>query len=132
VALVARIIENVGFKTELGQGGVPVVFPELACVQDADRMDAIGAIGIARTFTYGGTKNRPLYDPAVPYIENISKEAYMAQQGANPPTINHFYEKLLRLKDMMKTDSGKAMAEQRHAFMETFLQQFYDEHDGKK
>jgi uncharacterized protein len=97
-------------------------------VQDADRLDAIGAIGIARAFTYGGFKNRVLYDPAIPPVENMSKEAY---KNTTAPTINHFYEKLLLLKDLMKTESGRSMAQQRHDFMLNYLDQFYKEWEGK-
>eukprot|EP01112_Ceratiomyxa_fruticulosa_P012176 TRINITY_DN3360_c0_g1_i2.p1 TRINITY_DN3360_c0_g1~~TRINITY_DN3360_c0_g1_i2.p1 ORF type:complete len:222 (-),score=37.11 TRINITY_DN3360_c0_g1_i2:154-819(-) len=127
---IAEIIEGVSFKNELAR---KITSPsrELAVVQDADRLDAIGAIGIARTFTYGGAKKRPLYDPEHPYTEEISKEQYMDQTRPNP-TVNHFYEKLFKLKDMMKTESGRHLAEERHKFMEMFLDQFYAEWDGKK
>src|SRR5690606_24730455 len=98
-------------------------------VQDADRLDAIGALGIARAFNYGGYKNREIYNPEIPPEEYLSKEAY---KNSTAPTINHFYEKLLRLKALMNTDSAKKIAEQRHAFMETFLQQFYAEWEGER
>jgi uncharacterized protein len=102
---------------------------ELDIVQDADRLDALGAIGIARAFNYGGFKNRPLYDPVVPPNMTMSKEEYKNNKAA---TINHFYEKLLLLKDRMNTETGKKMAIQRHEFMESYLKQFYEEWDGEK
>jgi len=124
---VVKIIENISFKG----GNVQQQFRsmELDIVQDADRLDALGAIGIARTFNYGGFKNRPLYDPEIKPNLNMSKEEYKASMA---PTINHFYEKLLLLKERMNTTTGKKIAEQRHAFMEIFLDQFYAEWDGKK
>ena len=124
---VVKIIENISFKG----GNVQQQFRsmELDIVQDADRLDALGAIGIARTFNYGGFKNRPLYDPEIQPNLNMSKEEYKASLA---PTINHFYEKLLLLKERMNTATGKKIAEQRHAFMEVFLDQFYAEWDGKK
>ncbi|MCT4624966.1 MAG: phosphohydrolase, partial [Schleiferiaceae bacterium] len=96
--------------------------------QDADRMAAIGAIGIARAFNYGGFKNRGLYDPAIAPKLNMNKEEY---KKSTAPTINHFYEKLLLLKDLMHTDTAKKMAAHRHAYMETFLKEFYAEFEGK-
>ena len=101
---------------------------ELEVVQDADRLDAIGAIGIARCFNYGGFKNRTLYNPEILPNLNMTKEEY---KNSNAPTINHFYEKLLLLKDKMNTVSGKKIAKNRHQFMETFLNQFYDEWSGQ-
>ena len=123
---VQQIILNMSYKASLGT--VTFHSHELEVVQDADRLDAIGAIGIARAFTYGGFKNRVLYDPAIPFVENMSKEAY---KNTTAPTINHFYEKLLLLKDLMKTAAGKTMAQQRHDFMLNYLDQFYKEWDGK-
>jgi len=102
---------------------------ELDVIQDADRLDAIGAIGIARCFNYGGFKNRPLYNPEIEPNLNLTKEEY---KKSNSPTINHFYEKLLLLKNRMNTVTGKKIAEERHQYMETFLQQFYDEWNGEK
>jgi uncharacterized protein len=124
---VINIIENISFK-----GGNTIKnfhSLELDIVQDADRLDAIGAIGIARTFNYGGFKNRSLYNPNIAPNLHMSKEEY---KNSEAPTINHFYEKLLLLKDIMNTKTGKEIAAQRHHFMESFLSQFYAEWDGEK
>lgn len=119
---VQQIIRNLSYKASLGI--INFQSKELDVVQDADRLDAIGAIGIARAFTYGGYKNRTLYDPEIKPQLNMSKEAY---KNSTAPTINHFYEKLLLLKDLMKTGAGKELAQQRHDFMLSFLDQFYSE-----
>ena len=119
---VVAIIENISFKG--GHNTGKFYSPELAVVQDADRLDAIGAIGIARAFNYGGFKNRALYDTAIPPDLHMTREQY---KHSTAPTINHFYEKLLLLKDKMNTTTGKELAAERHAFMETFLEQFYKE-----
>ena len=119
---VVAIIENISYKTNLGE--VTFQSAELDIVQDADRLDAIGAIGIARAFHYGGFKNREIYNPSIAPQLNMSKEEYKNSQG---PTINHFYEKLLRLKDLFKTETGKKMAMGRHEFMERYLEEFYAE-----
>ena len=103
--------------------------PELNLIQDADRLDAIGAIGIARCFNYGGFKNRSLYDPEIRPNLQMTKEEY---KNSTAPSINHFYEKLLLLKDNMNTKTGKIIAQKRHSFMDEFLQQFFDEWDGLK
>lgn len=124
---VQQIIRNMSFKSSLGK--VEFTSPEMLVVQDADRLDAIGAIGIARAFTYGGFKNRELYNPAIKPVLNQTKEAY---KNTTAPTINHFYEKLLLLKDKMNTLTGKHIAEQRHDFMVQYLDQFYAEWEGKK
>lgn len=123
---VIKIIEHISFKG--GNFQQQFHSKELAIVQDADRLDALGAIGIARTFNYGGFKNRKLYDPAIAPKLNMTKEEY--KKGENP-TINHFYEKLLLLKDRMNTQKGKQIAQERHLFMEKFLEQFYAEWEGK-
>jgi uncharacterized protein len=123
---VQQIIRNLSFKASFGQ--VTFQSKELDVVQDADRLDAIGAIGIARAFTYGGYKNRVLYDPSIVPNLNMTKDEY---KNTTAPTINHFYEKLLLLKDLMKTETGKQMAEQRHQFMVDYLEQFYAEWEGK-
>ncbi|UEQ78759.1 MULTISPECIES: HD domain-containing protein [Chryseobacterium] len=116
------VIENISFKNRSQAPENPPV--ELKIVQDADRIDAIGAIGIARTFNFGGFKNNPMYDPAVQPNLGMSKEEYKKSNGT---TINHFYEKLLLLKDLMNTEQGKKMAEERHRYMLNFLDQFYKE-----
>jgi uncharacterized protein len=123
---VLGIIRNMSYKNSLGV--VNFRSKEMDVVQDADRLDAIGAIGIARAFNYGGFKNRPLYDPATKPNLNMSKEEY---KKGDAPTINHFYEKLLLLKDKMNTETGRKLAKERHAFMEEFLERFYEEWDGK-
>lgn len=122
---VQQIIRNMSYKSSLS--GVTFQSIELDIVQDADRLDAIGAIGIARAFTYGGYKNRTMYDPAIPSAPNQTKEEY---KNSTAPTINHFYEKLLLLKDLMKTTAGRALAQQRHDFMLLYLDQFYAEWEG--
>lgn len=127
IAKVVYIIENISFKggnEERNSGSI-----ELDIVQDADRLDALGAIGIARTFNYGGYKGRKLYDPAFAPNLSLTKEEY---KNSTAPTINHFYEKLLLLKDRMNTETGKKLAEDRHRYMETFLKQFYAEWNGEK
>lgn len=124
---VVNIIENISFKG--GNFEKKLTSKELEIVQDGDRLDAIGAIGIARTFNYGGFKNRQLYDPNIAPKLNMTKEEYKKSEA---PTINHFYEKLLLLKDKMNTETGKQIAQERHKFMELFLSQFYAEWDGDK
>jgi uncharacterized protein len=119
---VENIIRYISFKG--GHNDNAFRSPELSVVQDADRLDAIGAIGIARAFNYGGFKNRAIYDPAVKPNMVMTREEYKSNTA---PTINHFYEKLLLLKDRMNTNTGKAMAAERHQFMEMFLEQFYKE-----
>ncbi len=123
---IQQIIRNMSFKASLGQ--VNFHSKEMEVVQDADRLDAIGAIGIARAFTYGGFKNRELYNPDIPPALTMSKEEY---KKSDSPTINHFYEKLLLLKDKMNTDTGQRIAAERHQFMLTYLKQFYNEWNGE-
>lgn len=123
---VENIIQHISFKG----GNFEQAFnsTELAVVQDADRLDAMGAIGIARTFNYGGFKNRAIYNPNIQPNLRMSKEEY---KNSTAPTINHFYEKLLLLKDRMNTTTGKAMAKHRHNYMEQFLEEFYNEWEGE-
>lgn len=127
ISHVISIIENISFKG--GNFEKKFNSKELEIVQDADRLDAIGAIGIARTFNYGGFKNRPLYNPNIQPNLNMSKEEY---KNSESPTLNHFYEKLLLLKDKMNTEIGKKIAQKRHDFMITYLSQFYAEWDGEE
>jgi len=119
---ILQIITSMSFSKELDGNSFDSL--EFRIVQDADRLDAIGAIGIARTFSYGGHKGREFYNPEIPFKEVSSKEEYRTDAT---PTINHFYEKLLKLKNMMKTSTGKVMAEERHLFIEKYLEQFFKE-----
>lgn len=121
---IQSIIKHVSFKGGFAQDRISTI--EFQIVQDADRLDAIGAIGIARAFNYGGFKNRPIYDPGKSLQEYTDPAAY---HRSDAPTIQHFYEKLLKLKDLMNTKSGTELAEQRHEFMLRFLDQFYKEWD---
>lgn len=127
IAHVENIITHISFKG--GNHGVVFKSKELDVVQDADRLDAIGAIGIARAFNYGGFKNRSLHDPGIQPNLAMSREEYKTNTA---PTINHFYEKLLLLKDRMNTETGRQLAAERHRFMETFLNQFYKEWEGER
>ncbi len=124
--IICRIIDQVSFK------GTDSVIPDTLegrCVQDADRLDAMGAVGVARAFAYGGAKGRKMYDPAEPPAEGLDEEGYRNRKSH---TVNHFYEKLLLLKDMMTTVAGKEMAEKRHRFLEEFLNEFLSEWNGEK
>jgi uncharacterized protein len=123
---VSHIVENVSFKGAAVAN--KMVSQEGKIVQDADRLDAIGAIGIARAFAYGGSTGRQIHDPEVESKMHDSFEAYAT---ADSPTINHFYEKLLLLKDKMNTETGKQLAVQRHEFMENYLKEFYAEWEGE-
>lgn len=123
---IENIILNISFKG--GKHTQQFKSPELDVIQDADRLDAIGAIGIARTFNYGGHKGREIYNPEIKPNLNMTREEY---KTSSAPTLNHFYEKLLLLKDRMNTDTGKSMAEHRHKYMEQFLDEFLKECSGE-
>lgn len=128
---VVHIIKNISYKSSLRTGtesNRPFSTKELDVVQDADRLDALGAIGIARAFNYGGFKNRELYNPSIPPQLNMTREAYKKSKG---PTINHFHEKLLLLKDKMNTNTGKRLALKRHQYMVEYLAQFENEWNGR-
>lgn len=123
---IKEIINAISFK------GIDTKVPDTIegkIVQDADRLDAVGAIGIARTFAYGGSIGRKMWNPNEHYIENMTEEEYKKNKGN---TINHFYEKLLKLKDMMNTDTARKIAEHRHFYMEKFLEEFFEEWNGEK
>ena len=121
------VLERVSFGQGLDGPAAPKS-PELQAVQDADRLDAIGAIGIARAFAYGGSKGHPMHDPGLPPRQGMDQKAY---RGGKSTSVNHFHEKLFRLKDMMNTVSGRAIAEERHRFMAEYLDRFMEEWDGK-
>ena len=127
VEKITAIIEQVSFKGAGEENRAATI--EAKVVQDADRLDAIGAIGIARTFAYGGSRNREIYNPEVKPVFHTDFDAYKKNQSH---TINHFYEKLLLLKDLMNTKTGKKMAEERHEFMKQFLDRFFNEWEGKE
>ncbi|KAJ1295098.1 hypothetical protein BS78_01G197700 [Paspalum vaginatum] len=127
---IVGIIKGMGFKNEFLNKSIVEPTLEFAIVQDADRLDAVGAIGIARCFTYGGSKNSALHDPTILPRDNLSKEKYMSKEEKQT-SINHFHEKLFKLKDMMKTEAGKRRAEKRHRFMEDFVAEFYEEWNGR-
>ena len=122
---IENIITNISFKG--GKQAQKFKSSELDVIQDADRLDAMGAIGVARTFNYGGYKNRQIYNPDIKPNLNMTKEEY---KSSNAPTLNHFYEKLLLLKTLMNTNTGKNIAAHRHEFMQQFLDEFYKEWDG--
>ena len=125
VSQVLTILDEVSFK---GTDSVTPSTLEEKCVQDADRLDALGAIGIARTFAYGGSHQRPLYDPEVPPKLNMNQEAY---QKSNSSSLNHFYEKLFLLENMMNTPTGRRIARKRTQYMNDFVEEFLSEWDGK-
>ena len=125
IRIICNNISQISFKGN--DTTIPTTI-EGKIVQDADRLDAIGAIGIARTFAYGGSKSRPIYIPNERYKENMNEEEYYNNKGSS---INHFYEKLLKLKNLMNTKKAKEIASKRHCYIENFLQEFFDELEGK-
>lgn len=126
IETIKQIIGEVSF---MGKDSVVPKTLEGKCVQDADRLDALGAMGIARAFAYGGNHNRVMYDPEIKPALNMSKEEY---QNHVSTTVNHFYGKLFLLKDMMNTDSAKAIAEHRERYMKEYIDEFMDEWEGRK
>ena len=130
ISHVAYIINNVSFSGKSGRSKLDT--KEAMIVQDADRLDALGAIGIARAFAYGGHKGKMIYNPDLIPKDYNSFQEYKKASALNSTTINHFYEKLLLLKERMNTKTGRKMAGYRHAFMEDYLDQFYAEWDGRK
>ncbi len=124
ISEICRIISEISFA----ENCIPSTL-EGKCVQDADRLDAIGAVGIARAFAYGGNHNRLMYHPDVKPNLNMSKEEYVNSKST---TVNHFYEKLFKLTDMMNTDTAKSIAKERDEYMRTFIDEFMDEWEGKK
>ena len=127
IAQVKHIVDNISYKGEAEENTMKTL--EGRIVQDADRLDAIGAIGIARAFAYGGKIGREIYNPDTKPIKDMTFEMYKRSNGT---TINHFYEKLLLLKDRMNTKTGRMIAEHRHMFMEKFLEEFYAEWYGEQ
>ena len=122
---IVNIIQHMSFKNSLGKQSF--TSKEMEVVQDADRLDAIGAIGIARVFSFGGHKGNPIHDPTMKPKLNMSKEEYKKSNGTS---LNHFYEKLFLLKDKMNTETGKKIAESRHDFMQGYVKRFYEEFEG--
>ena len=121
------VIENVGFSKSLERGADFPMTPELEIVEDADRLEAIGAIAIARTFSYGGKHKRAIYDPSIPFLTEVrSKEEYRNNAGRES-SLHHFYEKLLKLKDLLHTETARNLAVSRHAYMEEFVERFLKE-----
>lgn len=123
---VCQIVDNVSFKGNSHENKINTI--EGMVVQDADRLDALGAIGIARTFAYGGSQGRDIYNPDIKYDKEMDFEKYKNNKSSG---INHFYEKLLLIKDLMNTDTAKKIAQDRHMFMEAYLDEFYREWDAK-
>jgi uncharacterized protein len=123
---IKQIIATISYK---GGQNTELSTIEAKIVQDADRLDAIGAIGIARAFAYGGKKGQPIYDPSINVREEMSLKEYRKGKSTS---IHHFYEKLLKLKDLLNTGSARKMAESRQQMMEIFLDQFYKEWDGQE
>jgi uncharacterized protein len=129
IEAVRHIVDNISFKG--GGNGNKMQTLEGKVVQDADRLDAIGAIGIARAFAYGGNKGVPIHDPNTPAKVNMTKKEYINNKDKGT-SVNHFYEKLLKLRDLMNTETGRKIATERHEFMQKYLEQFYAEWEGHK
>lgn len=127
--IIDRVREMIGEVSFMGKDSVIPKTLEGKCVQDADRLDALGAMGIARAFAYGGNHNRVMYDPGIPPALNMSKDEYRNHVST---TVNHFYEKLFLLKDMMNTDSAREIAESRERYMKEYIDEFMDEWEGLK
>ena len=125
--IIRHVVEIIGAMSFAGDGASVPPTPEGKIVQDADRLDAMGAIGIARTFAFGGSRGRKIYDPAQQPDMHMSREEYAKSESTS---INHFFEKLLRLRDLMNTNEGRRLAEERHRFMETYLDEFFAEWSG--
>ncbi|MCU9613643.1 HD domain-containing protein [Caldibacillus lycopersici] len=125
IDFIMEIIDTISFK---GGNELPLTSIEAKIVRDADRLDAIGAIGIARTFAYGGKKGNPLYDPNIAIRDNMTMDEY---RNGKSSTVHHFYEKLLKLKGLMQTESARKLAEERDQFLHLFLQQFLKEWNGE-
>jgi uncharacterized protein len=127
-SVASHVLEIIGTMSFKGGSRPPMRTLEGQVVQDADRLDAIGAVGISRVFAYSGAKKRPIHDPEHKPREHMTEAEYRSGSGT---AINHFYEKLLKLKDLMNTEYGRKMAEDRHRFMEAYLDRFYAEWEGR-
>ena len=125
IELICRIIREISF----GDNATPPTTLEGKCVQDADRLDALGAIGIARAFAYGGNRNRHMYHPDIKPNLNMTREEYVKSEST---TVNHFYEKLFKLTELMNTETARSIAREREAYMKDFIDEFMAEWEGQK